>query len=208
MTLQLALDGTLDEALRTLDVVHALVERIEIGTPLVYREGMRAVRHIRSRYGGLQLVVDLKIMDAGDEEASIAFDAGADEVSVLALASDATVAGVVAAARRAGGSVVADLIEAPRPVERAHRLLAAGVDLLAVHVGVDAQRERAPFEALVTLRAALPAACLAVAGGIGPTNAARLADRAADVVIVGGGITRSADPRAAALAIRAALGMP
>ncbi len=205
--LQLALDGTLEGAFGVLASVHDLIDRIEIGTPLIYREGMRAVRAVRERYPGHQLVADLKIMDAGAEEASIAFEAGADEVSVLAVAADATIRQVIAAARVAGRAVLGDLIEAPLPLGRARRLQEAGIDVLAVHVGVDEQAGRAPFEAFAALREALPGATLAVAGGIGPNDAARLAG-SADIVIVGAGIAGASDPRAAASAVRKALGLP
>lgn len=205
--LQLALDGTLEGAFGVLASVHDLIDRIEIGTPLIYREGMRSVRAVRERYPGHQLVADLKIMDAGAEEASIAFEAGADEVSVLAVAADATIRQVIAAARAAGRAVLADLIEAPLPLGRARRLQEAGIDVLAVHVGVDEQAGRAPFEAFAALREALPGATLAVAGGIGPNDAARLAG-SADIVIVGAGIAGASDARAAASAVRKALGLP
>ncbi len=41
---------------------------------------------------------DLKTMDAGEPEAEIAFEAGADLVSVLGSADDSTIAGAVKAA--------------------------------------------------------------------------------------------------------------
>lgn len=58
------------------------------------------------------MLADLKIMDAGEHEASLAFAAGADIVTVLGLSADSTVSGAVAAARAAGGGrlVMADMI--------------------------------------------------------------------------------------------------
>ena len=63
--LQVALDGDLDSALEILAVVHPYIDIAEIGTPLIYREGMRAVRLIHERYPDVSLLADLKIMDAG-----------------------------------------------------------------------------------------------------------------------------------------------
>ena len=45
--LQLALDGDLDSALEILSAAHPYIDIAEVGTPLVFREGMRAVRRIR-----------------------------------------------------------------------------------------------------------------------------------------------------------------
>lgn len=204
--LQLALDGSLDAALRLVKAVGEAVDRIEIGTPLIVREGVHAVRRVRERLPRMPLVADLKIMDAGEEEAAIAFAAGADEVTVLAVADDETVRGAVAAARAHGGRVVADLIQVPDPAARSARLLELGVDLLAVHIGSDAQRrDLRPFDALRLLREALPAAPLAVAGGIDASSAARVLPYAPEVVIVGSGIAKAADPLASATRIREAL---
>ena len=204
--LQLALDGSLEAALRLLDVVGDGVDRIEIGTPLIVREGVRAIRTVRAAVRLVPIVADLKIMDAGEEEADIAFDAGADEVTVLGVADDATVHGAVASARAHGGRVVADLIQTPDTSVRGARLLELGADLLAVHVGSDAQRrDLRPFEALRSLREALPDAPLAVAGGIDAATAVRVSPYAPAVVIVGSGIANAPDPRAAAMRIREAL---
>lgn len=204
--LQLALDGALEPSSRLLDAVGEAVDRIEVGTPLIVREGMRAVRAVRERVPHLPVVADLKIMDAGEEEAEIAFAAGADEITVLAVADDETVRGAVAAARAHGGRVVADLIQAPDPTVRGARLLALGVDLLAVHVGTDVQRrDLRPFEALRSLREALPGAPLAVAGGIDATSVVRVVPYAPAVVIVGSAIAHAADPWAVASRIREAL---
>ena len=100
--LQLALDGELENAQEILRRAHPFIEIVEIGTPLVFREGMRAVRAVRAAYPELRLLADLKIMDAGEVEAEIAFDAGADRVTVMAVASDATIRGALASARQAG----------------------------------------------------------------------------------------------------------
>lgn len=204
--LQLALDGNLDAAMRLLDEVVDQIDRIEIGTPLIVREGVRAVRAVRERAPSLSIVADLKIMDAGEEEAEIAFAAGADEVTVLAVADDDTVLGAVTAARAHGRRVVADLIQTPDPNVRSAHLLTLGVDLLAVHAGTDAQRrDQRPFDGLRSLREALPDAPLAVAGGIDATSAARVVPWTPAVVIVGSAIANADDPRAVAMAIREAL---
>lgn len=54
-------------------------------------EGLAAVRHLKARYPQQRVLADLKIMDAGEHEAQLAFSAGADIVTVLGLAADSTV---------------------------------------------------------------------------------------------------------------------
>ena len=51
MKLQLALDDlTMDEALELTEKVREHIDIIEIGTPFVYQEGMRAVQIFKERF--------------------------------------------------------------------------------------------------------------------------------------------------------------
>ena len=47
--LQIALDGDMASALENLSAVHPYIDIAEVGTPLVFREGMAALRRIRER---------------------------------------------------------------------------------------------------------------------------------------------------------------
>jgi 3-hexulose-6-phosphate synthase len=200
--LQLALDGDLSSSMAVLAAVRSYIDIAEIGTPLIYREGVAAINTLRAAYRDLTLLADLKIMDAGDEEAAIAFEAGADIVTVLGVTTDETISGAVAAARRYGGRVLADMMQVADMAERAARLLALGCDWLCVHTAYDLQQGGAtPLEDLRDLRARLPDAPLAVAGGVKPTTLEGVLAFAPQIVVVGGAITRAAEPAAVARAI-------
>jgi 3-hexulose-6-phosphate synthase len=200
--LQLALDGDLASSLAVLAQVHRWIDIIEVGTPLIYREGVHALQHIRAEFPAATLLADLKIMDAGDEEASIGFAAGAHIVTVLGVAADATVRGAVAAAQRHSGRVMADMMQVRDVVSRGRELLALGVDILCVHTAYDLQASGAtPLAALGALRSALPDGPLAAAGGISLATLNPVLALEPRIVIVGGAITRASDPAAAAQAI-------
>lgn len=193
--LQLALDGELAEALDILAQTRPHIDIAEVGTPLVYREGMRAVRQIRAAYPALTLLADLKIMDAGDLEAAIAFAAGADIVTVLGLANDATIAGAAQAARTHGKRVMADMIQVADPLVRGQQLLALGCDALCLHRAHDLQAaQAAPFALLAELRKKLPEAQLAIAGGLTLDALPQILPCLPHVIIVGGTITKSSQP--------------
>ena len=151
--LQIALDGELAAALDVLAQVQPYVDIAEIGTPLIFREGMRAVREIRAAYPGLTLVADLKIMDAGLAEADIAFCAGADRVTVMALASDATIAGALASARSRGKRVMVDMMQVADPLARGAATAGAGLRSTLLAYG-----PRFAVGAGLALRSAGPAA--------------------------------------------------
>ena len=197
--LQIALDGELATALDILAAAHPYIDIAEIGTPLVYREGMDAVRRIRDAYPQLTLAADLKIMDAGEAEADIAFHAGADIVTVMAVAADATIAGALESARRHGKRLMVDMMQVDDAEARASELLRLGSDLLCLHTAHDQQAALgSPFAQLAALRAALPSAALAIAGGIRLPDLERILPLKPEAIIVGSAVASAADPGASA----------
>lgn len=193
--LQLALDGDLSSGLEILSCVHRFIDIVEVGTPLVIREGMHAVRRIRAEHPNLKLVADLKIMDAGELEANIAFDAGADRVTVMALAGDATVRGAVIAAEARGKSVMADMMGLAEPEDRARELARLGCDTLCLHTSHELQQAQgSPTGQLARARAALPHADLAIAGGVRIPALDYILPLEPQVIIVGSAITGAEDP--------------
>lgn len=207
MKLQLALDLLgLEEALDLTEQVRDFVDIIEIGTPFLIEEGMAAVRRFRRRFPDKTILVDAKIMDAGDIEAASAFRAGADMVTVLGVTDTLTVRSCVEAAERFDGQVVADMICVPDLPARIRALEAAGVHGLAVHTGVDQQRAgRTPLDDLRVMKAHSRAAHISVAGGISLETIPAYAGLSPDILIVGSRICAASDPFAAAKAIREAM---
>ena len=197
--LQLALDGDLSDGLAVLEQTHAYVDIVEIGTPLVFREGMRAVRVIRAAYPGLRLLADLKIMDAGEAEADIAFGAGADIVTALGLSGDETIQGALASAKKRAGQVMVDMIGVADPLQRAAELIELGCDLLCLHTAHDQQVQRgSPWRQLAQLREAYPALSLAIAGGVSLEVLPQILPLHPQIIVVGSAITAAADPGLAA----------
>jgi len=207
MKLQLALDfPSLAPSLHLLGQVREFFDIVEVGTPLILAEGMRAVTALKRAAEGLALVADLKIMDAGDLEARIALDAGADLVTVLALAHEETIQRVIEAARRAGREAMVDLIGVDDPSARLSALTRAGVELVCCHTAFDRQGSgERPTAMLSAVRRAAPAMRIAVAGGIEPRRIRELLPFAPEIVIVGGYVARAPNPHAAAKALREAL---
>jgi 3-hexulose-6-phosphate synthase len=203
MKLQMALDGDWTDSRAVLAQVHQHIDIAEIGTPLIFREGMNTVRFLRAAYPHLALLADLKIMDGGEHEAAIAFEAGADLVTVLGGAHDNTVRGAVAAARRFGKQIMVDMLQVSQLVERARELLTLGVDYLCVHTAYDLQHSgETPLADLQALRTALPNAPLAAAGGIKLETLGAVLACQPQIVVVGGAITRAAQPAEVAGVLR------
>jgi len=206
--LQVALDLT--DLERVLGVAELAVEGgaeiLEAGTPLIKMLGVGVVSELRRRFPGKTVVADMKTMDVGYLETEIAAKAGADVVTVLAAAYDATVKGSIEAARRYGVKVMADMmaVEQSRVLERATDLEWLGVDYICLHVGKDAQPQRGSIELLYqTLEAVTNAVEIpvAAAGGITAESVGRVVKAGAGIVVVGGAITGAENPAEAAASI-------
>lgn len=86
-----------------------------------------------------EILCDGKIMDAGGYEAELAYKAGADYVTVLAVTDNLTIKDVVLATKAAGKKVMVDMICVPDLKSRIPEFEKLGVDVLSVHTGVDQQ---------------------------------------------------------------------
>jgi 3-dehydro-L-gulonate-6-phosphate decarboxylase len=90
--LQIALDSTdLATAVTVANNVESFVDVIEIGTILAFAEGMSAVSTLRKRHPEHIIVCDMKTTDGGAILAKMAFEAGADWITVSAAAHIATI---------------------------------------------------------------------------------------------------------------------
>lgn len=200
MKLQLALDVfSLEDALKLTKKVENYVDIIEIGTPFVIESGMEAVRRFRKAFPDKEILADTKIMDAGELEASSAFEAGADYVTVLGVTDLSTMKACVDVSKKYGKSVVADMICVPDLPERIGQLEDIGVQGIAVHTGVDQQkRGRTPLDDLKAMKKYAKKAEISVAGGIRYDTIPAYAELSPDILIVGGAIGNAKDPAAEA----------
>ena len=209
MLLQLALDTPYaDTVRRLLDATARDVDIIELGTPLLIRYGVDIIAGIRRDHPDKKILADLKIADAGDLEAGLAFDAGADIVTVLGTAHPATLREACERAKRSGGRIMADLITArtlDEAVSLARRLDRSGPDYICLHTAFDARGQgdsERNLEDIGRVGAAVERTGLAVAGGLDPASIKRLIPHGPDIVVVGGYITGNADPGRAVRAVR------
>lgn len=204
MKLQLALDlVNIPEALALVEQVEAFIDVVEIGTPVVINEGLHAVKAIKDRFPALEVLADLKVMDAGAYEVMKASEAGADIITVLGVSDDTTIAGAVAEARERGKQIMVDMINVPNLEQRAREIDALGVDYICVHAGYDHQAAgKNSFAELRTIKSVVEQAKTAVAGGIKLETIEEVIAAEPDLVIVGGGITGVDDKPAVAAAMQ------
>lgn len=196
---------TTDAALTLAGQVAPYVDIIELGTPLIKAEGLRAVTAIKQAHPDKIVFADLKTMDAGELEADIAFTAGADLVTVLGTAGDSTIVGAVAAATKHNKGIVVDLIGVADKATRAREVIALGAEFVEMHAGLDEQAEEGfTLETLLSAgrSAQVP---FSLAGGVSAATIASVQQAGASVAVAGGAIYGADDPAAAAAELRAAI---
>jgi len=195
MELLLALDfTTIPEAKKIARELQNTIDILETGTPFIIQEGLNAVRELRKEFPRLKIFADLKIMDAGEHETKIAIEAGADIISVLGAADNATIKASADTAHKYNKLILVDMIAVNDVPARALEIEAFGVDYICVHTAVDTQgRGNNPLKELQMINNTIKKAKIAVAGGIKLNTLPEVIKYNPAIIIVGSGITAQPD---------------
>jgi 3-dehydro-L-gulonate-6-phosphate decarboxylase len=207
--LQVAMDYiSLPKALAMAVLVAPEVDIIEIGTPLCKAAGIEAVRAMKEICPDKLILADLKTPDVGGLEAELAFDAGADMMTVIGGAALATVEQALAVARKRGKEMLMELTGVRDILPRAVEWRRIGVDRIVYHREWDAQsagREWTEADKMIIRQLIDMGYKVTVTGGMTIELLPFFADLPVSVLICGRGIREAPDPRAAARQMRLAL---
>lgn len=209
--LQIALDTfDLPSALGPLQKAHSHIDVIEVGTILCLSEGMQAVRVIRSLFPQKTILADVRIAEAGSIISKMAFDAGADWVSVVSGAAPDTAEVVLKEARSRGleNDVQIELSDG-WTWDMAKKWAALGIQQVITHRSRDAEAKgsltwsQKDFDQIHRL--AGMGFKVTVTGGVNPADIPLFAGVPVYIFIAGRAILKAADPAAAAKAFQDAI---
>lgn len=207
--LQLALDYfSLPPAIAMAAKVAPYVDVIEIGTPLCKAAGMEAVRAIREICPDKLILADLKTPDVGDLEAKMAFDAGADFMTVIGGAALATVELAVKMAKQQGKEMLMELTGVRDILARAEEWKQLGVKRMVYHRGWDEQtfdRQWQDEDKVVVRKLIDMGFKITVTGGITVDLLPFFQDLPVSIIICGRAIHQAKDPAVAAHEFRSAI---
>jgi 3-hexulose-6-phosphate synthase/6-phospho-3-hexuloisomerase len=187
------------------DAVAGGVDWLEAGTPLIKSEGMQIIRQLRQQFPNSTIVADMKTMDTGAIETEMAAKAGANIICLLATADDLTIKDAVLSAKKYGVSIMVDLLGIKDISNRVETLEQLGVDYLCLHIGIDEQMiGKTPLDQLseIAQSTSLP---LAVAGGLTTQTIGKVVSAGAQILIVGGAITKAPDVTKATRSLKKAM---
>lgn len=204
MKLQAALDTlTLNECIDLLEETEGFIDIAEVGTPFVIEEGMVPVKEFKKQFPKIEVLADVKIMDAGEYEADKCFDAGADICTVLGVSHNETIEGVVRSAKKYGKKVMVDMIAVSDLKKRTQEVDQMGVDYICVHTAFDVQKlGQDPLDDLKTVNSVIKNAKSAVAGGVKFETVDAIVEEGAEIIVVGGAICNAKDRKAYAKEIK------
>jgi 3-hexulose-6-phosphate synthase len=203
---QLALDVTrLDAAIALAEVTAGLVDRLEVGTPLILSEGMKAISGMKSHFPDMPVIADCKIMDRGGEITQACITAGASGVVVQASAPRKTLEAVSRVAAEHGAEACVDALGVDDLEILAEKIDGVSFDYVILHRAKDEQPGGAgpPVDAALAAAARYGMPAVALAGGIDRSNVAEcVSSSSVKLIIVGEAIIINPSPRSVAAEIR------
>lgn len=204
MKFQLALDTIdLNQALTLATLLYEQLDIIEVGPLLMYAHGMQAVSAVRAAVPHISLLADMKIVDRGKDISQLAFQAGADWVTVLAGTGKSVIHVAATTAHNLGKRVMLDLIDANSPGQSALEALALGVDALLFHKPADDDDGNLSFLDnwdMVRTNTRLP---IFIAAPISPENATTILSLKPDGIVIDTATVMGDNPQKILTEIRA-----
>lgn len=206
---QVALDlRELPAALAALRQVSSQVDVIEVGTVLCLSAGMGAVAAIRAAYPDHLVLADIRIAEAGALLSRLAYEAGADWVTVVSGAAPETFPAVAAAAAEQGRDVQVELSDGWtwETVERCRDL---GIRHFIFHRSRDAEARGdlswsgRDIESIARIHAM--GGRISVTGGLNTSEVGAFASTPAEIFIAGRALYASEDPPRSASEFSAAV---
>jgi len=167
---------------------------LEVGTPLIKSYGMEAVRVFRREFKDAQIVADMKIMDTGRLEVETASKSGADIITVCSASGIATVNECLEAGLNYGAEIFLDFLGV-EDINEIEKFLSLSVNYIGIHISIDEQMRGITESTLlseIVKRTTIP---VAIAGGINSQTASTYVGQGAEIIIVGGAITKAKDPK-------------
>lgn len=206
---QVALDTRdLPAAITAAREVAPYVDVLEVGTVLCLAEGMRAVQAIRAAHPLHLLLADIRIAEAGALLSRLAFEAGADLVTVVSGAAPESFAAVASVAAEFGADLQVELSAGWtwQVVEKCRDL---GIRHFILHRSRDAEargdRSWSAGDLDAIARIAQSGGRVSVTGGMSAAEVPSFAEYPVEIFIAGRALYGSADPMASAREFAAAV---
>lgn len=135
MKLQISFDILdLERALTIAQEVTPYADIIEIGTPLIYQHGIKAIEQLKQAVPDATILVDAKIVDNGRDMVTLLAKAGARWITVMAGTSQHVIHAACATADSLGVKIMLDLRDSASVAQSALEAKNLGAHALLCHL--------------------------------------------------------------------------
>jgi len=192
----------LAQAIKVAEQTAESADIIGIGSLLLFKEGVKAVKTFKASFPNKDLFVEAKVVEKADEAVTLFAQAGATYISVLAGTFNTSIKKAVATARRFDVKIALDLLDAPSLGQSAMDAKALGVDLLILHHAPHME-ERSEIDSVWHNVRDNTNIAVFVTGKIDASNFQQVAALKPQGIMVGSPVTRAESPTIAAQSFRA-----
>jgi 3-hexulose-6-phosphate synthase len=134
MKLQISFDLIdLNKALEIATQTAQFADVLEIGAPLIYKEGIKAVQKFKEKFPDKTIFADVKVVDRVEEIITMFAKAGADYISILAGTSNSAIQKATQIAHSLKSKIALDLVDAYSMGQSAQDAKALDIDLIIFH---------------------------------------------------------------------------
>ena len=194
MKLQISFDiPNLNEALEIAAKVEKYADILEVGSSLIYKEGVKAVEEFKSKFSKKEIFADIKLVDRVEDVITIYADAGADYISILAGTSNATIQNASKVAHGLKSKIALDLVDAYSMGQSAMDAKALDIDVIIFHGPHETTQLTSLLDEWQNVRGNtnLP---IFIAGNINKNNIDKVIPLKPQGIIIGAPITHADDP--------------
>jgi len=194
MKLQISFDmPDLEKAIETAKAVKDYCDVVEVGTILIHKYGVKAVKEFVDALDGKTVLADTKIIDRGAHITQLYANTGVKWLTVMAGTSNTVIHRVCAEAEKYNILVMLDMVDAEAPGQSALEAKNLGVDAVSFHRAFDAKESLLFLEDLDMVRGNtdLP---IFISARINRDNVDKIIETKPQGIIVGASITSAEDP--------------
>jgi len=198
MKLQISYDFTnLSQALEIAKKTANFADIIEIGTPLLFAEGIKAVEAFTQAFPDKEILADTKIVDRVSDVIPLMAKTGIKDLTVLYGTNNKVIQKASSLAHENGIQVVLDLLDAETMGQAAHDAESLNVDRILFHYPHETSEFYTNIDQWEIVRGntKLP---IFVSGRISKEHIPEILKLKPQGIVIGEAITKDKDPEAAA----------
>jgi 3-hexulose-6-phosphate synthase len=169
---------------------------IGIGSLLIYKEGLNAIKMFKAAFPQKEIFVEAKIIEKAPDTITMFAQAGATYISILAGAPHSTIKKAIETARTMDIKIALDLLDTQSAGQAAHDAKTIGINMLIInripHLNADEPTEIEAEWQNVRGNTDLP---IFITGKIDRSNIQQYLDLKPQGIIIGASITRATSPK-------------